>query len=189
MLRIGMIGEYPTDVDCISSLLMKKYDSKVSFFPLIYDVHGSNLENPKIKHQLRREYQIVKPDFVLFIRDLDGLEDNLVQLEQRKAYFADFNNVVDKRGVLLLNIHELEALLLSDIGKLTSYYNVELDEIIDCMKIEDPKGYLKSRIKKYSTGDNVTLFSLLDYEQVLNNCRYFRRFNDDFSEIVKRKTA
>ena len=69
MLRIGVIGEFPTDIECISILLLKKYKGKVDFFPLIYDIHGSNLENQKIKHQLRREFAIERPDYVLFVRD------------------------------------------------------------------------------------------------------------------------
>jgi len=88
MLKIGMVGEYPTDIKSVSNLLMQRYKEAIHLFPLIYDVHGSSLENPKIKHQLRREYQIEKPDRVLFIRDLDGLENDAQSLEKRKAYFA-----------------------------------------------------------------------------------------------------
>jgi len=184
MLRIGMIGEYPTDVNCISGLLLKKYANDISFFPLVYGVHGSELENPKIKHQLRREYQYEKPDFVLFIRDLDGLEDNKFLLDQRKAYFTEFNSVIDRKGIFLLNIYELEALLLSDINLLNAHFETKLEPVEDCMKIPDPKGYLRKRIEKYSTGDNTTLFSKLDFDQVLNNCRYFKKFDDDFKKIL-----
>ena len=185
MLRIGMIGEYPTDIDCISSLLMKKHKENISVFPLIYDLHGSMLENPKIKRQLRREYEIVKPDFVLFIRDLDGLEDNKVLLEQRKSYFTEFNSVVNKKGIFLLNIYELEALLLSDISLLNTYFGAGLQEIEDCMKIEDPKGYLQRKIRKYSTGDNPALFALMEYDKVAGNCRYFKEFTERFEKIIK----
>ena len=58
MLRVGMIGEYPTDVDCIETLLMKKYEGKVVFLPLLYDVHGSMLDNPKVKRLLRRAFEM-----------------------------------------------------------------------------------------------------------------------------------
>jgi len=185
MLRIGMIGEYPTDVDCIASLLMKKYKEQIVLFPLIYDLHGSMLENPKIKRQLRKEYEIEKPDFVLFIRDLDSLEDNRFQLEQRKAYFTAFNSVVDKKGIFLLNIYALEALLLSDIPNLNSYFEVELNTIADCMYIEDPKGFLQKKIRKYSTGHNLALFSRLDYDRTTMNCRYFKEFAQVFDKIIK----
>ncbi|MES1223728.1 MAG: hypothetical protein ABUT20_49995 [Bacteroidota bacterium] len=182
MLRIGMIGEYPTDVDCISSLLMKKYEGSIAFFPLIYDLHGSMLENPKIKRQLRKEYEIVRPDFVLFIRDLDGLENNKFLLDQRRAYFTEFNSVVDKKGIFLLNIYELEALLLCDVNLLNTHFEAKLEPIEDGMMIPDPKGYLKERVKKYSTGDNTTLFSKLDFEHVVNNCLYFKKFDEDFEK-------
>src|SRR5438067_522805 len=115
MIRIGMIGEYPSDTKAIANLLNKKFAGNVEFFSLIYDVHGSNLDNQKIKHQLRREYQMEKPDYVLLVRDLDGLEHHLDQINYRKTCFAELNSVIDKKGILLLNIFELEALLLTDI--------------------------------------------------------------------------
>ena len=184
MLKIGMIGEYPTDVRCIERLLIKKYNNKIDMFPLLYDLHGSIIENPKIKHLLRKEFENKKPDIVLFIRDMDGLEDDKVQLEKRKAYFTEFNSVVDKKGILLLNIYELEALLLSDVSCLVTYYKVDVEGIEDCMKVVDPKGYLKDRIDAYKTGHNFELFSMLDCETVISNCRYFKKFIVDLDKII-----
>lgn len=187
MLRIGMVGEYPTDTISVSNLLNKKYSTIVSFFPLIYDIHGSSLDNPKIKHQLRREFQIEKPDFVVFIRDLDGLEHSVELWELRKSYFSAFNSVIDKRGILLLNIFELEALILTDIEAINSYYGINVDHVDDCMKIESPKEYLKSLIPKYSTGHNPELFSMLQYDLVTKKCRYFKKFDEDFNELIENK--
>lgn len=170
-----MIGEYPVDIDATRRLLEKRF-STVVFFPLIYDVHGSSLENPKIKRLLRREYEINKPDYVLFTRDLDSHESDADQLQKRKDYFRNFNSVVDKKGFLLLHIQELEAILLSNVSILNEYYKVSLDPIIDCMEIPSPKDYLKQRIREYSTGDNKTLFELYDIDHVIANCKYFERF-------------
>lgn len=185
MLKIGMVGENPTDIGCISNLLRKKYTEDLTLFPLLNGINGSNLENAKIKHQLRREYQYTKPAFILFIRDLDGLEDNNELLEKRWTYFKEFNTVVDKKGIFLLHIYELEALLLTDIALLNDYYKVNLNPIADCMKVEDPKGFLHRNIKKYFTGDNKALFSLLNYERVIENCRYFDSFSQEFDKNIK----
>ena len=97
--------------------------------------------------------------------------------------------VIDKKGLFLLNIYELEALLLSDIKKVEEYYSVSVGKIEDCMKITDPKGYLYKSIKAYSTGDNKALFILLDYDQVVCNCRYFKKFVDDFEKVVQQSAA
>jgi hypothetical protein len=184
MIRIGMIGEYPSDTKAIANLLNKKYADAIEFFPLIRDVHGSNLENQKIKHLLRREYQIEQPDFVLFIRDLDGLEHHAEKLIYRKACFTDFNSVIDKKGILLLNIFELEALLLTDIEAVNKYYGAKIDHVEDCMIIESPKEFLKKKISSYSTGHNPDLFGLLDYKNVIAKCRYYKKFDEDFEKIV-----
>jgi hypothetical protein len=184
MIRIGMIGENPSDTSAIANLLNKKYSSRVQFFFLVKSIHGSNLDNPKIKRQLRREYEIEKPDYVLFIRDLDGLEHHYELMNYRKSWFSALKSVVDKKGVLLLNIFELEALLLTDVEMLNAYYGSNIEVIEDCMKIEQPKEFLCKRISKYLTGHNVELFSLLKYEIVLEKCRYFKKFDEDFESIV-----
>jgi hypothetical protein len=184
MIRVGMIGEYPSDTKAIANLLNKKYADTIEFFPLIRDVHGSNLDNQKVKHLLRREYQIERPDFVLFVRDLDGLEHHMEQLNYRKACFTDFNSVIDKKGILLLNIFELEALLLTDMETVNKYYGKKIDHVADCMLIESPKEFLRKKISNYSTGHNPDLFALLDYKIVIAKCRYFKKFDEDFESIV-----
>lgn len=184
MIRIGMIGEHPSDTKAIANLLNKKYANVIEFFPLIYDVHGSNLDNQRVKHQLRREYQREQPDFVLFIRDLDGLEHHDEKIKHRKTSFADLNSVINKKGILLLNIFELEALLLTDIEAVNKYYGAKIDHVEDCMRIESPKEFLKKRINRYSTGHNPDLFDLLDYNIVVAKCRYFKKFDEDFESIV-----
>jgi hypothetical protein len=151
---------------------------------LIRNVHGSNLDNQKIKHLLRREFQIERPDFVLFVRDLDGLEHHAEQLNYRKACFTEFNSVIDKKGILLLNIYELEALLLTDIEAVYKYYGKEIGHVEDCMLIESPKEFLKKNISAYSTGHNPDLFGLLDFKIVVAKCRYFKKFDEDFESIV-----
>jgi hypothetical protein len=54
----------------------------------------------------------------------------------------------------------------------------------DCMKIEQPKEFLGERISKYLTGHNIELFSMLKYEIVVEKCRYFKKFDEDFESIV-----
>ena len=184
MIRIGMIGEYPTDVNCISALLSKKFKDNIEFYTLVYDVHGSNLDNQKVKHQLRREYQYQKANWVIFIRDLDAPESDLEKVKIRKDKFTEFNSVVDKKGILFLNVQELEAILLADFKVLNNKYNIDLEPIEDCMQIPNPKDYIKNKINRYNTGDNAELFSACDYETVLRNCRYFKTFDDNFSRLL-----
>lgn len=179
MTKVGIIAEHPTDTHAMIALLNRKYEG-VEWITLIRGKNGSELDNVKIKHLLRVEYQITKPDLVLFIRDLDSHEEDSESLDKRKAWFTDFKSVVDKKAILLLHIEEIESLLLADVSVLNRYYNVKLEEVDDCMKIKSPKEYIKERVKRYSQGDNRSLLGMCDYEVLLKRCRYFKKFDEDF---------
>jgi hypothetical protein len=181
MVSVAFVGEHPNDVSCIQSLLLKKYPLGVSFSALLKDVNGSALDNPKIIHLLRKEYQYSKPDVVLFIRDLDALEYDRIQWEKRKQYFVKCNKVVDKKGIYLLNIFELEALLIADKLALEKYFNAPVVVEDDCMLIPSPKEELMKMFRKYNTVMNAVLFPLLNYETVIKNCRYFKKFDTVFN--------
>src|ERR1700752_4513467 len=105
--------------------LMKNQYSSLSFeyTPLLNRINGSQLESQKTKHLLRKEYQYKKPEVVIFIRDLDGLKSETTKLNKRKEYFTEFNSVVDKKGIYLLHIYEIEALIFSDIETFNSEYS------------------------------------------------------------------
>nr|MBA3987333.1 hypothetical protein [Flavobacteriales bacterium] len=127
MKKIGLIGEAPNDTNSFINLFSNHCSEKGYFVNLINDIHGSMLENQKTKHLLRKEYESHKPDFVVFIRDLDGLETDIDQVDRRKAYFTEFNSVIDKKGIYLLNIFEIEALILADIEAFNDLYNCQIE--------------------------------------------------------------
>ena len=104
MVKVGIIGENPTDITCINELLAQKFINEIKFFPLLQNINGSYLEHQKVKHLLRKEYEYQKPNIVIFVRDLDAPRTDNIQLLKRKEYFTDFNSVVDRKGVMLLNI-------------------------------------------------------------------------------------
>lgn len=179
MIKVGIIAEHPTDTNAMIALLAKRYEG-IEWISLIRGKNGSELENVKIKHVLRVEYQVSKPDLVLFIRDLDSHEDDQESVDKRKAWYTDFRSVVDKKAILLLHIEEIESLLLADVSVLNKYYNAGLEEVEDCMRIKSPKEYIKERIKRYSQGDNKYLLGMCDYGALLQKCRYFKKFDEDF---------
>ncbi len=175
MVRIGLVGEFPNDMEIISSILSKKY-SGIEFFQLIFGIHGSELENQRTKAVLRKSYERLKPDYILFIRDLDSSEADKFQMEKRKAYFTEFNSVLDKKGFYLLHIQEIEALLLTDVNILNDYYGSKLEQVDDCIEITSPKDYIVQRIKQYKPGNNLTLLEKYPFDTLMNNCRYFHEF-------------
>jgi hypothetical protein len=182
MIRVGLIGEHPTDTTSIINLLSKKFGEIAIFFTLVKGVHGSNLDSQGIKRILRVEYETKAPELVIFIRDMDGLKNDKEKIKQRKSYFSNFNSVVDRKGILLLNIYELEALLLADIDVINDHYKVKLEAVEDCMTVPDPKGYLKQRVRAYSTGHNPDLFAKLTYTNLVGRCRYFKVFDTNLTK-------
>ncbi len=184
MVKVGIIGENPTDITCIYELLAQKFTNGFVFFPLLQNINGSYLEHQKVEHLLRKEYEYQKPNIVIFVRDLDAPRTDTIQLQKRKEYFTNFNSVVDKKGVMLLNIQELEAILLSDVAVLNKYFDTTLEPVYNCEEILNPKEEIKRQIPDYSTGLNQELFKLYAYENIVNNCNFFKEFNTSFLAMI-----
>jgi len=203
MKTIGLVGEAPNDTESIKNLLSKEYEDLV-FITLLNNIRGSLLEddfllgkdkkkkknqpdgkiNKKIKVLLRIEYQSSKPDIVIFIRDLDSLKSNKHQLQIRKKYFAEVNSVVDKKGIYLLNIFEIEALILADIKTFNSKYKTKIAAIEDVMEVSEPKEFLRNASKgAYLETHNSKIFQKLNFQQILS-CSYFQAFVDEFDELL-----
>lgn len=181
-MKIGLIGESPNDTASVANLLSKKY-KEISFLTLLDNVRGGQLDDTKIKHFLRKEYEILKPNIIIFIRDLDGLKSDRHQLQIRKQYFTEFNSVVDKKGIYLLNIYEIEALILSDIDTFNKEYNTQIESIENVMEIVEPKEFLKKFAKGYLETHNAKIFQQLNFQQVLG-CAYFKEFILNFNELL-----
>ena len=184
-MKIGLVGESPNDTQSIKNLLLKKYsDSKYEFVSLLKTINGSKLDSQKTRRFLRIEYEIQKPDVVFFIRDLDSVLPNKKKLYERKNYFTSSNNVVDKKGVPLLHIYEIEALILADISTFNRVYNTNIPRFSNVMEISEPKEFLKNASKNnYTESHNSEIFSQLVFNNVLE-CLYFERFIKDLDKII-----
>lgn len=184
MKKIGLIGEAPNDTYAIENLLKQVHKNDVEFVEMIKNIRGSSLDNQKTKHRLRKNYERIKPDFVIFIRDLDGLENEKYKLQKRKEYFTNFNTVINKKGIYLLNIFEIEAIILSDLETFNNYYNCDIEFNGDPMTQNEPKEFLISK-SKYKESDCPDLFKELQFCKVLENCRYFSNFYNVFVKQIE----
>lgn len=172
-MKIGLVGENPSDTNCIEILLQKEFGDNFVYAHLVKNINGSNLEEQKTKHILRKEFEAHRPNLVIFVRDLDSLRSDKIQFRKRQEYFSDFNGVVDNLGIPFIVIYELEAILLSDIRAFNQMYdtNVIIDKAPDLYP--EPKEFLMEAHKYYDTGDNVDLFKALDVEIVKQNYKYY----------------
>lgn len=183
-MKIGLVGEAPNDIQSIKNLLLKRYtDSKYKFVFMLQRINGSNLDSQKTKRFLRIEFEIQKPDIVIFIRDLDSVLPNKIKLYERRNYFTNFNRVVNKKGIHLLHIYEIEALILSDIETFNKIYNTNIPKFIDVMKVNEPKEFLKKATSKYSESQNSDIFDKLDFNKVLD-CKYFGKFIENLDKLL-----
>lgn len=186
---IGLVGEAPNDTQSVKHLMEKKYGLGFDFIFMLDRINGSQLDAQRTKRFLRIEYESKKPDIVIFIRDLDGLlDDNDGKLEERRLYFTNSNRVVDKKGIFLLHIYEIEALILSDIEVFNEIYDSALDLIDDPMLIKESKEYLRSKQNKYNESHNPDIFKKIRFEKALE-CTYFDRFITKFDKRILSRTS
>lgn len=182
--KIGLIGEDPNDTTAIKNLLLQRHAKGLHFEQLLKRKRGYELNNPRYAAALRIEYDSEKPDFVIFIKDADALPSEEDKIKQVKDWFDKLNKVVDKKGILLLNIYELEALILTDIDTFNKHYNVNINYTKNVMFEKDPKGFLKLKTKgrnQYHESDCPKLFAKLDFDKVLT-CSEFNKFYKAFKE-------
>jgi hypothetical protein len=186
-MKIGLVGEAPGDTGAIKNLLSRNYEN-LDFIELLQRIRGSVLDDKKAMNQIRREYEIECPDLVLVIRDLDGDEKNKVKLKERKEKFTKLNRIINKRGILLLNVYELEALILADIEVFNKIYQCEVKQYADPMKVADPKEVLidatRKSQKQYYVSHNPELFNLLNFDTIKARCRYFSAFIKKFDKAL-----
>lgn len=181
-IKIGLVGEAPNDVDSIRHLLSKSH-SELQYINFLNNINGSQLDSQKTKRFLRIEYESKRPDIVIFIRDLDGLKTDKDQLNKRKEYFKEFNSVVDKKGIFLLHIYEIECLFFFNISVFNSEYGCNVDFNTQPELIREPKEYLKNFTNKYSEIHNSEIFKKININELLN-CEYFSLFYKKFVSTI-----
>lgn len=185
--RVGLLGESPNDTVAVEKLLRPRYGEQVDFITMVDNVTGDNLETQGAFRQLRREYQLEKPNLVVVIRDLDDLESTRPRLKYRRRYkyFRRVNKQVEGKGLFLLNIYTIEALLAAHIEKFNEYYGCHCVIEEDVMKIEKPIEVLRDATAgcktHYLEGHCGELLATMDYNRLLTNCRYFQKFDTDFA--------
>lgn len=168
-MKIALVGESPTDTDSVIKLLTKKWSSGFSYLTLLNNMNGSVLDNPKTKHLLRAQFQFEKPDLVIFIRDLDSIEPNRKKRLERLQYFRTNNKIVAERGVFLLCVFEIEALLLADREGLENFFNVKIGLTKRPEEIQHPKEFIKNKCKDYFEGLNSEIFETLSFNKVCDH--------------------
>ena len=186
MIKIGLVGEAPNDTTSIMHLMSKKYNQPdYEYVPMLDRINGSQLDNQKTKRLLRIEYEDKKPDILIFIRDLDSIHTKSEEFKNKKGYFSDSNRIVNKKGIFLLHIFEIEAMIVADIDAFNKIYGTETVFDSNCMLLHEPKEFLRTACNKYTESNNPTIFQELSFEKVHRNCQYFSGFINRFENLLR----
>jgi hypothetical protein len=189
MKKIGLIGEDPNDTIAIQNLLQNQHSNGLQFKQLIKNIRGHQLDNERTFHSLKIEYTDYQPHLVLFIRDADGIATENKKIKKVVDWFNNLNKTVENKGLLLVNIYELEALILADIATFNKLYGTLIKFPGNVMYQTEPKEFLiqktfKNR-KRYSEAHCPDIFKHLNFDTVINNCKYFKSFYENFKAVAK----
>jgi hypothetical protein len=189
MIKIGLIGEDPNDTSSVKNLLQQKFNDKVTFTTMLKNTRGYQLDNSRVRYALEIEFKTKNPDFVLFVRDADAIITQKNLLKKKHEWYNTLLPFVKKKGMLLLNIYELEALIIADIETFNKVYSTSIKYGKDVMYQEDPKGFLMDKTrknkKKYYESDCPELFKKLRFDTIHTNCKYFSEFILNFKKFTK----
>ena len=191
MIRIGVIGENENDVKAIVGLLDKRFPEKFYFHSLLGKFNGSMLdkeEDGELVRLLRKNFELEELDYLLYIRDLDAPIEDREKVKFRKKRFNRFAKVVDKKAIFMLNIYELEALILADFETYKSHIgNTELVFVSKTAHtIPEPDKKL-NEFSDYSKSDVKDIFPKLNFNVLLENHLYFKRFVVEFCKMIENK--
>jgi hypothetical protein len=186
MIKVGLVGEDPNDTSSIKNLLEQRYKGKVQFKELTKNSTGANLDSlGKFKRVLKKKFDDSDCAFIVYIRDLDELESHKEKLSERIKWFRELDNHVESKGVLMLNIWELEALIFGDIDTFNKIYGTN-HKTGNPMFVRDPKkvlmGLTSQKRKQFKESDCPDIFNQLKIDNVVKSCSCFKKFISEFNE-------
>jgi hypothetical protein len=188
-IRIGVVGENKSDIKAIANLLKQRFDTQIELFQMLKNMAGAMLDQDKgykAADQITLEFDLYKPNFVLYIRDLDDDISNRVKLDFRLQNFDKIAQKLPQKAIFMLNVYEIEALILADFESLKTVFHLKTDYDSDtASSTQNPKEVLNTFLPK---AKNTDLFTLINIERVAQNHRFFAAFLIEFEKMIHGKT-
>ena len=186
------MGEHPSnDSESLCHLLRPLACDNVQFKVILTKLRGSQLDNERMfLNSLESEFLSENLNYVILIRDLDGILSEKEKVILRDKWFNRANKTIENKGIFFLAIAEMEALILADIDKVNELYKLKLKHINNPMTEKDPKKKLmqltdKTKRGKYTESDAPSIFKELDFQTVYKNHkgdRSFQAFADELKD-------
>lgn len=190
-MRIGLIGEDPNDTKSVINLLKRKY-TDLQFKILLKKVTGYDLDRGKrIEKLLNNELKTLKRpcSHIIYVRDLDAPASDTKMKNKRNEWFKKLDKTNFCKGVLMLNVQELEALILADINTFNKIYSSTIKNQGNPEVVQNPKEFLISRTRKgkraFQVADNPEVFEKLDFNRIHEKSAHFKSFIKELEQSIK----
>ena len=188
--------EHPhNDSNAIKRLIERQYESRQDLHikVAIKNIRGSQLDKKgkpsrKVIKLLKREFQDKKFNFVIYVRDLDGLPSQKDKITERETWFRLLDEeAANGDGLFFLAIYQLESVVLADIDTFNEIYKVKLTCNTHPMWKENPKKYLKNGTKKvkykYEEAHMTEIFENLNIEKARLKHKGLKSLNEFFQKL------
>ncbi len=149
-IKIGVVGEDPSnDSEALCHLLRPLACDNVQFKVVLRNLRGSQLDNERMfLGELDTQFSSEELDYIIFIRDLNGVLSEKGKVQIRDKWFSQVNKTIEGKGIFFLVIAEMEALILADIETFNRFYGLKVQFVGNPMTVTQP--HPKERLKQYS---------------------------------------
>lgn len=190
MKKVGVIGESPYDTKALCKVLNAEYSGKATFTVQLKRITGATLDSTaKMERLLKAEIKSSRNDLYVYVRDLDDHRSNTSKWNKRQNWFKKLANVTGgNNSVFLLNVHEIEAMILGDVGTFNTSYKSKINYPGNPESQESPKELLSratSNNNRFTESDVEHIIPKLDFVKVKAKCQFYRDFIDDLDKMIR----
>ncbi len=190
-IKVGIVGENAqNDAQALQALLNSVLETGVelSIYPKKFE--GGQLDGDKFFRSIAVEAQFL--DWIILVRDLDGLESDTTKLREKDLWFDKVNKKAAKKGIFFLVIYEMEALILADIEGFNRYYGLQTQSVGNPISKFEPKELLKKMTAKtqkgvYKENQALDIFKSLNFKTIYKNHKGERSFQTFADELKDKK--
>lgn len=186
--RVCVAGESSFDTKPLRDLLHRQYGQGVQFIALPLRLEGGQLDGRKSRTMFRLAYEDKKPNLVIIFRDLDGPADDQAKRREREAHFEEMNALVEHKGLLLLHVYTIEALLIAHVEVFQKKYGWQCRVPANPTTIPKPAQFLRDASRnsnrRYEKALCPDMMELVAYDSLVRRCGYFRDFDASLRQRI-----
>jgi hypothetical protein len=194
-IKIGIVGEHPhNDAESLKYLLQNVAKDDVDFQIFQRNKRGSDLDAARFAIDLRAEFKAETPQYIILVRDLDGLLSQNDLVRKRDEWFRKADKEINNKGIFFLAIVEMEALILSDVTVLKTIYGLTVKPVGNPMMKSNPnpKEHLqtltsKTQRGKYEENHSLDIFKALNFKTVYDTHKGERSFQAFALDLLGKK--